>query len=48
MRDLQIEFSIKDENVIYTMNQSRPELDFQVQITSDKDVQLPNSEKNRK
>ena len=40
MRDLQIEFSIKDENVIYTMNQSRPELDFQVQITSDKDVQL--------
>ena len=23
MRDLQIEFSIKDENVIYTMNQSR-------------------------
>ena len=32
MRELQIEFDISDDNVIYTMNQSRPELDFDVKI----------------
>ena len=40
MRELQIEFDISDENVVYTMDQSRPELSFDVKITSDKDAGL--------
>ena len=40
MRELQIEFDIKDENVVYTMNQSRPELSFDVEITANKDEKL--------
>ena len=38
MQELQID--IKDENVVYTMNQARPELSFDVEITANKDEKL--------